>query len=86
MGQHSGNEKQQAHQLIDRLDSSQVRALVSLLQFMLLDPSSRALATAPLDDEPETDQERQSVEEARAYFSRQGKGIPHQEVLREFGL
>ncbi len=86
MSREPGNEKQQAHQLIDRLDPSQVSAVVSLLQFMLLDPVSCALAAAPLDDEPETEQERQAVEDARAYFSRQGKGISRQEVLREFGL
>ena len=86
MPQQVGNEKEQAHQLIERLDPSQVSALVTLLQFMLLDPASRALATAPVDDEPETDQERRSVEEARAYFARYDKGIPHEEVLREFGL
>jgi hypothetical protein len=78
--------KQQAHELIERLDSNQVSAVVTLLQFMLLDAASRALAAAPPDDEPETEGERRAVEEARAYFSRQGKGIPHDEILREFGL
>ena len=80
------NKKEQAHELIERLDLNQVSAVVTLLQFMLLDPASRALATAPIDDEPETDGERRAVEEARAYFARQGKGIPHEEILREFGL
>lgn len=80
------SEKKQAHQLIDRLEPPQVSAVVSLLQFMLLDPASRAISAAPLDDEPETELEHRAVEEARDYFSRQGKGISHQEVFREFGL
>ena len=80
------NGKEQAHELIERLDSSQVSAVVTLIQFMLLDPVSRALASAPADDEPETPEELRAVEEARAYFARQGKSISHEEVLREFGL
>ncbi len=86
MSDDAKSEKQQAHQLIDRLEPTQVSAVVSLLQFMLLDPASRAMAAAPLDDEPESEMERRAVEEARKYFSRQGKGISHQEILREFGL
>jgi len=38
--------------------------------------------TAPLDDEPETDEECAAVETAR---SEPGPGTPHEEVLREFG-
>ena len=79
--------KQKAYELIDRLDSSQLPAVVSLLQFMLLDPLSRKLASAPLDDEPESDEERQAVQEAKDWLEKNGgKGIPHDEVLREFGL
>ena len=80
------NGKEQAHELIERLDSSQVSAVVTLIQFMLLDPVSRALASAPDDDEPETPEEFRAVEEARGFFERESKGIPHEEVLREFGL
>lgn len=80
------DEKLDAHQLIDRLEPGQLSAVVRLLQFMLLDPASRAMAAAPFDDEPESAEERQAVEEARVYFSRKGNGIPHKDVLREFGL
>jgi len=41
------------------------------------------LLTAPPDDEPEPEEERAAVEEAR---SEAGFGTPHEEVLREFGL
>ena len=86
MSGETASEKQQAHQLIERMEPNQISAVVRLLQFMLLDPASRALASAPLDDELETEEERRAVEEARAYFSRHAKGIPHQDILREFGL
>jgi hypothetical protein len=45
-------DKQQIHELIDKLAPSQLAAVRSLLQGML-DPVSRAIANAPIDDEPE---------------------------------
>lgn len=86
MAHDSGNEKQQAHELIDRLPPTQLSAVVGLLEAML-DPVSRAIANAPVDDEPETEQERQSVAESKAWFERHGgQGISHEEVLADFGL
>ena len=49
----------------------------------LVDPVELSLLTAPLDDEPETEDERAAVEAARR---EPGPGTPHEEVLREFGL
>ena len=86
MAHDSGNQKKQAHELIDRLAPSQVSAVVGLLE-ALLDPVSRAIANAPMDDEPETEQERRAVAESKAWFQqRSGDGIPHEEVLAEFDL
>jgi hypothetical protein len=86
MAHDSGNEKQQAHELIDRLAPSQVSAVVGLLEAML-DPVSRAIANAPVDDEPETEAERQAVAESKDWFAqRGGQGISHEEVLADFGL
>lgn len=78
--------KKHAHELIDRLAPRQVSAVVGLLEAML-DPVSRAIANAPLDDEPEGEQERQAVAESKAWFKRHGgQGITHEEVLADFGL
>lgn len=86
MAQDSSSEKQQAHELIDRLAPSQVSAVVGLLEAML-DPVSRAIANAPTDDEPETIQEREAVAASKAWFKQHdGEGIPHEEVLADFGL
>lgn len=79
-------ERQKAHELVERLQPEQVTAVVSLLQFMLSDPVSRALSSAPLDDETETDDERDAVREADDWFVQQGSGIPHDEVKRQLGL
>jgi len=86
MAPDSNHEKQQAHELIERLAPTQVAAVVGLLEAML-DPVSRAIANAPEDDEPETEQERQAVAESKAWFKRQGgQGISHEEVLSDFAL
>jgi hypothetical protein len=72
--------------LIDRLPPSQLTAVVGLLEAML-DPISRAIAQAPIDDEPVTEEERQALARSEAWFEeRGGKGIPMEEVMAEFGL
>lgn len=77
-------DKQHAHQLIDQLDPGQLAAIVHLLQVMT-DPVARSLANAPLDDEPVSEEEARQIAAARASLDR-GEGIPHEQVLAEFGL
>jgi hypothetical protein len=81
-------EKQHAHELIERLPQGQLSALVHLLETMVgEDPVANALRNAPVDDEPESDEEKQAVEEAREWLrQRGGKGIPHDEAMRRLGL
>ena len=77
-------DKQHAHDLIERLAPSQVPEAIGMLE-ALLDPVARAIANAPVDDEPETEEERQAVAKSKAWFNqRSGQGIPHEEVLAEF--
>jgi len=79
-------DKQQAHELIERLSPGQVKAVARLLEEML-DPVARAIANAPADDEPETEQERQGVAESKKWFERHsGEGTSHEEVLADFNL
>ena len=59
--------------------------MIRFLEFLLLDPVSRSLATAPLDDEPLTEEEIRATEVSREWF-RHNQGIAHEEVLAEFGL
>ena len=83
----AGSDKQHAHQLIERLQGSQIGAAVSFLEFMLLDPVARAVATAPPDDEPVSEQDRRRFHDGQAWFrQRGGKGIPMEDVLAEFDL
>ena len=84
MPRNATNPNHQAHELIDRLAPTQVNAVVGLLQVML-DPVSRALANAPLDDEPESDSEREAVNQSKSWFQkRDGRGIPQRDVVAEF--
>jgi len=78
------NEKQQAHELIERLAPSQISAVVHLLEVMI-DPVARSLANAPVDDEPVSEEEAREIAAARASLDR-GEGIPHEKMLAEFGL
>jgi len=78
-------DKQHAHELVERLDAAQLPTAVRFLEFMLLDPVSRALATALYDDEELSDAGRRAIDESIEWF-KHNKGIPHEEVLAEFGL
>ena len=84
MAHDSTHEKQQAHELIDRLTPSQVSAVVGMLEAML-DPVSRAIANAPVDDEPVSEEEARALVASREWL-KHNPGIPHEEVLGDFGL
>ena len=64
--------------------TGQVSAVVGLLKIML-DPVSVALANAPIDDEPVSEEEARDIAEARAATMR-GEVVSNEEVLAEFGL
>jgi hypothetical protein len=85
MAHDASSEKKHAHELIDQLDPAQVSAVVPLLQFMLLDPVSRSLAAAPVEQEPVSPEEAAALDEARAALDR-GERISHEDILGEFGL
>ena len=51
----------------------------------MVDPIARSLANAPVEDEPISAEEAAALDAAHASIQR-GEGIPHEEILREFGL
>lgn len=78
--------RQHAHLLIDRMPETQLSGLVQFLE-TVVDPLATALRNALLDDEPETEDEKTAVAEAKAWLqSNGGKGIPHAEAMRILGL
>jgi hypothetical protein len=60
--------KQHAHTLIERLEDSEVVAAVRFLEFFTLDPVSRSLAIAPVDDEPLTGEEERALSSSKEWF------------------
>ena len=77
-------ERQQAHALLDLLPAAKLNAVRSLLEVMV-EPLARSLALAPVEDEEITPETAAALDRARASLTR-GEGIPHEEILREFGL
>ena len=77
-------ERQQAHALLDLLSAEKLNAVRSLLE-VLVEPLSRSLAVAPVEDEEITPETAAGLARSRASLAR-GEGIPHEEILREFGL
>jgi len=77
-------ERQQAHALLDMLAAEKVPAVRSLLEVMV-EPLARSLALAPVEEEEVTPEAAAVLDRARASLAR-GEGIPHDEILREFGL
>jgi hypothetical protein len=76
-------DKQHAHQLLDQLDPSQLDAVVRLLE-VLTDPAT-PLSEAPIDDEPESEEEARAVAASKEWF-RNHKGIPLEEVAADLGF
>ncbi len=76
------NAREELHRILDHIPKKDVPTVHKLLR-SLVDPVELSLLTAPLDDEPETEREREAVERARR---EPNPGTPHEEVLREFGL
>ena len=77
-------DRQQAHELLDQLGPAQFDAVVKLLEVMV-EPLSRSLALAPVEEEEITPETAAALDCARTSLAR-GEGIPHDEILHEFGL
>jgi hypothetical protein len=75
------------HDLIESLPSEDVPTALRILEALnsTSGPLPLAFRDIPIDDEPETDEERAAVAEARRDIE-EGKGIPHDEVMRRLGL
>ncbi len=81
------HERQQAHGLLDLLRAEQLNAVRSLLEVMVhpQETLARSLALAPEEAEELNTETAASLDRARVSLA-QGEGIPHEEILREFGL
>jgi hypothetical protein len=74
-------DRRELHALVDHISAGDLSAARKILR-ALADPVWQSILAAPIDDEPETEQERAEVEAAR---KETWTGTNHEEVLREFG-
>jgi hypothetical protein len=78
------------HQLVDDLDARDVptagRVLGALRDSRKVADPLRALGMAPEDDEPETPEERATVEEALREIQEGKPGLTTEELKRDLGL
>ena len=80
------NPKQQAHELIERISTTQASAVVILINSML-DPVDRAIANAPFEDEEISEEETRAVAASKAWMAEHpGQGIPFEDLLSDFGV
>jgi hypothetical protein len=84
MGQDLAQERREAHALLDAVPADKLAAVRSVLEAMT-EPLARSLALAPVEDEELTPETIAALEEARRSLDR-GEGIPHEEIMREFGI
>ena len=80
--------RDELHRLIDVLPECDLDMAAKLIEWrhrLHDEPILPTLATAPLDDEPETEEEAAAVAEARADFAA-GRSYTLDQVKRELGL
>ena len=74
------------HEEIDRMTDRQVTGVKEFLT-TFPSPLGAACRNAPESEEPETEEEARLVAEAEEWFKQNGgRGIPHEEIKREFRI
>jgi hypothetical protein len=76
--------RRQAHALLDRLSNDQLDAVRHVME-VLVAPLESALASAPVGAEDISEAAASAIDRARTSIKR-GRGIAHDDVLKEFGL
>lgn len=78
--------KEQLHQAVNAMTEEEALAAMRTLADASGDPVAWMLAHAPVDDEPETEEERDAVAEAKRELAAGEPAIPLEQVKRELGL
>lgn len=77
--------RRELHELVDRIPNEEIPAAQRFLEYLAVSPAYRAAISAPPDDEPVSEAEAAVIARAQEE-TRSGKVVPHEEILREFGL
>ncbi len=78
--------KEKLRQRVDGFSGEEANVALLLVDQNLDDPMLRALANAPEDDEPWTEEDEAAVREARDEVADGAKTISHEEMKRELGI
>jgi len=73
-------------QLLGALSESELSTVQKFIEFVYHGAGIHTVATAPLDDEPESEQERREVQEVRDSLARGEQRKPDQDLRRELGF
>lgn len=76
--------REKLHRLVDELAEAELAPTLRLVETQRHDPMLQALADAPQDDEPWTDEDETAVAEGRADLAA-GRTISLDEMLRKHG-
>lgn len=76
--------KARLHQAVDELTDGQAEAALRRIDALRSDPLVQFLDSAPVDDEPVSDEERAAVAEAEAARVAGISSIPLDEIKRKF--
>ncbi len=76
--------RQHVHALVDQLPPAQLAALEKLLSVMV-DPAAQAVAHAPVDDEPFTEEDAEAIRRSREWF-KHNEGTSFEDVVKELGF
>ncbi len=76
--------REKLHRLVDQLTEAEVDLMLHLVETQRHDPLLQALANAPKDDEPWTDEDTAAVAKSRADLAA-GPTLSHEEMLRKHG-
>ena len=78
--------RNEVHEEIDRMTEKE---LLGLKEFLATFPDrlGAILRNAPVDDEPVTEEDLRAIAKSQEWFRQNGgKGIPHDQVVRELGI
>lgn len=76
--------REKLHRLVDELAEAELAPTLRLVETQRHDPMLQALADAPEDDEPWTDEDEAAVAEGRADLAA-GRTVSLDEMLRKHG-
>ena len=77
--------KERLHKLVDELTDGEATRALELVEQEHEDPLLRAIANAPEDDEPWTEEDETAVAESREELAAGVPLIPLKQVMRELG-